>query len=150
MQYTKTNIKAIIAGTGGEAHSYQSLIDQLDLNHKVQLIGNISQQEKFDFYAHALAIVFPPVDEDYGYITLETMLSSKPTITCHDSGGVLEFITHQESGFIIEPNPQELAQKLDWLYHNKSKAEEIGKNARESYLQKNISWGSVVNRLLEE
>ena len=149
MKYTKTSIKAIIAGSGGEYHNYQNLINRLDLNHKVKLIGEISQQQKFDFYAHALAVVFPPIDEDYGYITLEAMLSSKPVITCHDSGGVLEFITNNYSGFIIEPNPKELAQKLDWLYLNQEKAKQMGKNAKEEYLSKNISWYNVVKHLLE-
>ena len=43
-------------------------------------------------YAHSLGVIFPAVDEDYGYVTLEAMLSSKPVITCADSGGPLEFV----------------------------------------------------------
>ena len=41
---------------------------------------------------NCLAVLYPPVDEDYGYVTLEGMLSSKPVVTCTDSGGPLEFI----------------------------------------------------------
>ena len=150
MQYTKTPIRAIIAGVGGEQHNHQKLIDKLNIHHKIKLIGEISEQEKFDFYAHALAVVFTPLDEDYGYITLEAMLSSKPVLTCSDSGGVLEFITDSYTGFVVEPNPKEIAQKLDWFYSHRAKTEKMGKNAREVYLQKNISWENVVKTLLED
>ena len=40
----------------------------------------------------ALGVIFPPLDEDYGYVTLEAMLAAKPVITCTDSGGPLEFV----------------------------------------------------------
>lgn len=148
MQYTKTSIKAIIAGTGGKVKEYQTLINKLDLNHKIKLIGEITQEEKFSFYAHCLAVVFPPFDEDYGYITLEAMLSSKAVITCSDSGGPLEFITN-ETGFIINPTPEELAIKLDWIYHNKTQVKQVGRNGLELYKSKNITWNNVVQRLIE-
>lgn len=149
MQYTKTPIKAVIAGTGGQYQNYQNLINALNLNHKIKLIGQITQEEKFSFYAHSLAVVFTPLDEDYGYITLEAMLSSKPLITCKDSGGVLEFVTDNETGFVIEPEAKHLALKLDYIYHNRQKTKELGKNAAQSYRSKNICWNTVAKKLLE-
>ena len=46
----------------------------------------MTEEEKRALYAHAVGVLFPPVDEDYGYVTLEAMLASKPLITCTDSG----------------------------------------------------------------
>ena len=37
-------------------------------------------------YADALAVVYPPFDEDFGYVTLEAFLARKPVITCHGLG----------------------------------------------------------------
>lgn len=150
MSYTKTPIKAIIAGFGSHYSIYQAKIDKLNINHKVKLIGQITQDEKFSFYAHSLAVVFPPIDEDYGYITLEAMLSSKPVVTCKDSGGTLEFVVDNETGFVIDAEAKELAQKLDWIYLNKQKTKDMGKNALESYHAKNINWNTVVQKLLED
>ncbi len=149
MQYTTTNISAIIAGTGGQKENYQNLIDSLNLANKVKLIGYISQEEKETYYARSLGVFFAPFDEDYGYITLEAMLSSKPVITCSDSGGPLEFVIDEQTGFITEPDPREIAKKLDWLYENKQQAKELGKNALQSYKEKNISWDNVVHKLLQ-
>ena len=41
------------------------------------------------------AVVFPPLDEDYGYVTLEAFLSHKPVVTTDDAGGPNEFVTER-------------------------------------------------------
>ncbi|MHB1646929.1 MAG: glycosyltransferase family 4 protein [bacterium] len=148
MQYTKSPVKAIIAGDGGQKEHYRDTINKLNLNNKVSMVGVVSEYEKYVLYARALAVFFGPYDEDYGYVTLEAMLSSKPVITCTDSGGPLEFIEDKESGFIVKPEPEALAEKIDWLYYNKNKAKEMGKYAFESYKKKNINWDNVVSSLL--
>ena len=40
----------------------------------------------------ALGVIFPPYDEDYGYVTLEAFLSGKPVVTTTDAGGPTEFV----------------------------------------------------------
>jgi len=64
-------------------------------------------------YSNALAVFFAPIDEDYGFITLEAMQSGNLVITCNDSGGPLEFITDGRNGFVLEPNPEVIAEKID-------------------------------------
>lgn len=150
MQYTKSPVVAIIAGIGGQFETYKKLIEDLNVSEKVSLIGSFSDEEKYVLYARSLAVFFAPYDEDYGYITLEAMLSSKPIITCKDSGGPLEFVEDEQTGFIIEPNPEIIAQKLDWLYYNKNRASELGQRGLEVYKNKNISWDNVVHKLLED
>ena len=150
MQYTRSPVKAIIAGEGSHFTLYQELIEKLNLKERVKLIGKITQEEKFKYYANALAVVYPPFDEDYGYVTLEAMLSSKPVITCYDSGGVLEFVYDGVNGFITLPDPYTIAQKIDYLYYHKKRAKSMGENGLEIYRQKNISWDNVINKLLGE
>jgi glycosyltransferase involved in cell wall biosynthesis len=149
MKYVKSPVKAVIAGEGGQKENYKKLIETLDLQDKVKLVGNITENEKYAYYARSLAVFFCPYDEDYGYITLEGMLSRKPVITCKDSGCSLEFIQNEENGFIIDPDPISLAERIDWLYFNKKKAKDIGISAYQSYKNKNISWDNVVNLLLK-
>jgi glycosyltransferase involved in cell wall biosynthesis len=148
MKFTKTPVVAIIAGIGGQEQMYSKLIEDWELKSKVKLIGAISDEEKYTLYARALAIFFGPFNEDYGYVTLEAMLSEKPVITCTDSGGPLEFINNQENGFIVEPSPEFVAEKIDWFYNNRPKAKEMGKCGLDSYKKKNINWENVVEKLL--
>jgi glycosyltransferase involved in cell wall biosynthesis len=92
-------------------------------------------------------VIFPPLDEDYGYVTLEAMLSSKPVLTCRDSGGSLEFVVHQETGLIVEPEPEAVAHAIDRLYEDRCLAQAWGKAGKDRYLSMNISWDTVVERL---
>ena len=150
MKYVKTPIKALIAGEGGQRNRYEEMIKKNSLNDKVRLIGRISEEEKRVLYARSLAVVFTPFDEDYGYVTLEAMLSEKPVITCKDSGGVLEFVTDGENGFICENDPKDIAEKLDILYENRDFAKKMGERGFDIYKQKDISWQKVVSALTEE
>jgi glycosyltransferase involved in cell wall biosynthesis len=148
MQYTASPVVAIIAGNGGQFDSYKQLISKLGVADKVSLIGHIDEEEKYTLYARSLGVFFAPFDEDYGYITLEAMLSSKPVITCRDSGGPLEFVIDNETGFVVGPEPKLIAEKIDWFYYNKQKTNEMGRNGLKAYKEKNISWGNVVSNLL--
>jgi glycosyltransferase involved in cell wall biosynthesis len=149
MKFTKTPVKAIIAGVGGQGERFQKLIEDLELKTKVRLIGAVSDEEKYALYARALAVFFGPLDEDYGYVTLEAMLSQKPIITCTDSGGPLEFVIDGGNGSIVKPIPELIAERIDWYYGNQRKAKEMGRCGLESYRKKNINWGNVVRTLIE-
>jgi hypothetical protein len=64
---------------------------------------------------------------DYGYVTLEAMLSSKPVITCADSGGPLEFVAHDETGLVVPPEPAELARAISALAGQPARADAHGR-----------------------
>lgn len=148
MRHVKTPIKAIIAGVGGQRDQYAKLIAKYDLQDSIRLIGQISEAEKHVLYARSLGVFFGPFDEDYGYITLEAMLSAKPVITCTDSGGPLEFIENGNNGFVVEPKAELIAEKLDWLWENRNLAIEMGKAGLAIYRAKGISWQNVVQQLI--
>jgi len=148
-KYLKTPVKIIIAGDGGQRQYYQQLIQENNLEKRVRLVGMVSEAEKYAFYAHSLAVFFAPYAEDYGYITLEAMLSSKPVLSCDDSGGPLEFIQDQQTGYITETNPQQIANKIDQLYENQHLAESLGQQGKAHYQNQNISWDNVIKHLLK-
>ena len=139
---------ALIAGDGGQYHALATRIEALGVGHKVRLLGRISNEEKRAFFAHARCVFFGPHDEDYGYVTLEAMLSSKPVITCTDSGGPLEFVIDRETGLIAEPTPEALAAAFDSLWEDRRQAKAWGEAARTRYDGLNLSWETVVNKLL--
>jgi glycosyltransferase involved in cell wall biosynthesis len=147
-QYLESPVKIILGGSGGQRGAYQVMIDKFDLGDRVRLIGRFSEQEKFTYYAQCLAVFFAPKDEDYGYITLEAMLSSKPVITCKDSGGPLEFVEDQITGYVCDPDPRTIARAIDKLYADKQKAKSMGQAGYNKYHAANISWDNVIENLL--
>ena len=97
-------------------------------------------------YAGARALVFTPLREEYGFVTLEAFRSNKPVITANDSGGPTEIIRDSESGFIVNPKPEAVAEKLDILSKNKELAVKLGKFGNESTAH--INWENTVNKLM--
>lgn len=150
MRYTKTPIKLLIAGRVEDINYYEKIrriIDEKNLSSKIELLTNITQEELVDFYSKCLSVLFPTYNEDYGYITLEAMYSHKAVITCTDSGGPIEFIENSINGFIVEPDPEVIADCLDFIYSNKETAIRMGRSGYEKVITLNISWEKVVEKL---
>jgi glycosyltransferase involved in cell wall biosynthesis len=148
---TKQPVRVRFAGTPDRPRYAEELKAQarkLKLGARVEWLGQVTEEEKREHYAHALGVVYPPVDEDYGYVTLEAMLASSPVITCTDSGGPLEFVRAGETGLIAEPTPQALARAMDQLWENRAQSKSWGEAGRALYEGMNISWSNVIRRLL--
>jgi glycosyltransferase involved in cell wall biosynthesis len=137
-----------VADTPLYAEELRSLALKLKVERRVEWKGHVTEDEKRRHYAHALGVVFPPSDEDYGYVTLEAMLASKPVITCTDSGGPLEFVRAGKTGLIAKPTPQALANAMDRLWQDRGQAQVWGEAGRAYYQSLGISWPKVVQSLL--
>ncbi|MGH1447737.1 MAG: glycosyltransferase family 4 protein [Cognatishimia sp.] len=128
----------------------QELARKLELDDRVHWLGEIEDAELIARYAKARAVLFTPFDEDYGYITLEAMQAGKPIITLCDSGGPLEFIRDGEEGRVIPPKPAVLAEAMTELTEDVRLAERLGQASQKRYDAMNISWETVVERLVVE
>lgn len=120
----------------------------LGVDKRVEWLGHVTEEDKRALYANSIGVLYPPLDEDYGYVTLEAMLSSKPVITCSDSGGALEFICHEATGLVAAPEPEAIARSMDRLWINREEAAKLGAAARRSYERMNISWSNVIGKLI--
>jgi glycosyltransferase involved in cell wall biosynthesis len=141
-------ITAVFAGEGGQIGAMRTLADKLQIADRVRFLGRVSAAELVALYANAAAVCFCPHDEDYGYVTLEAMLSSKPVITCADSGGPLEFVAHDETGLVVPPEPAELARAISALAGQPARATRMGRAGRARYDEMVPGWGPVVDALL--
>lgn len=109
----------------------------------------IPEEELLTLYAEALCIVFPPYDEDYGYITLEAFLSKKPIITVDNAGGPLEFVENGKNGFITADDDfKKIAHHIDYLNDNREEAEKMGEAGYS--IVKNITWENALKKLIAE
>jgi glycosyltransferase involved in cell wall biosynthesis len=148
---TQRPVRVRFAGSADEpqyGEELAMLAHDLDIEHRVEWLGLVTEDEKRALYAHSLGVIFPPVDEDYGYVTLEAMLASKPLITCTDSGAPLEFVLNDETGLIAEPSPQAMAAAMDQLWNDRAMARALGEAGRKRYDSLHISWMTVVERLV--
>lgn len=152
LAFTREPVVVHFAGISDEPSYEQKLRElarTLGVGDRVHWLGGISEEEKVEQYARALGVLFTPLDEDYGYVTLEAMLSSKALITCTDSGGPLEFVIQGETGLVADTSPASLAEAMDQLWDNRAAAQTMGRSARDRYASMNISWRAVTDYLLQ-
>lgn len=148
---TRHPVRAVFVGAGnspGYENALRRRCLESDLEGRVEWLGAVSEARKIELYSGALAVAFVPIDEDYGYVTLEAMLSAKPVLTCTDSGGPLEFITDGETGLVQLPEPALLAEALDRLWEDRDRAVRLGRAARADYQARGLDWSHVVTSLL--
>jgi glycosyltransferase involved in cell wall biosynthesis len=147
-KYLRSPIKIVLAGGSRNPKHYQSLIRENDVGDRVCLRGFLEESEMIDLYANALGVCYLPFDEDYGYVTLEGMLSAKPVIVGNDGGGATEFIEHGREGLIVEPEPQAIAEALDSLYADRERARLMGERGNEKLKAMNLSWQQVAESII--
>ena len=144
-------VRAIFVGAPDDdsiAAQLNSLAVKLKVAQRVEWRGAVSAEDLAKLYRRALAVAFVPHNEDYGYVTLEAMLAGKPVITVSDAGGPLEFIQDGLQGLVSEPSPAALARSLSAVWSDRALAQELGTAGLKRYQDLEISWDSVINRLL--
>ena len=144
-------VKVVFAGEPDSPVYMKKLekrVRELGVQDKVEWRGRISEEEKFDLYANTLMVIFTPVDEDYGYVTPEAMLSSKAVLTLEDSGGAAELIVDEESGLLVEPDARSLAMAISRVWNDRAEAQRLGSNARKRIDSHDLSWQKIIESLL--
>jgi glycosyltransferase involved in cell wall biosynthesis len=139
-------IKCVIAGEGAALDSLIKLRSHLELDHRVQFVGRLDEADLIQHLARCRAVVFPPWNEDYGFVTVEAFMCGKPVLTCHDSGGPSELVHDGENGFVTAPTPEALAAAMRRLMDDRNAAARMGETG---YAQaKAMTWHDAIQKLL--
>ncbi len=151
---TTPGLRLKVVGVSDEPDAmqfFQNEVKKHGLGARVDFLGRVSNADLVELYARSMAVFYAPYDEDYGYVTLEAMASSKPLVTATDSGGTLEFVRNNETGFIVPPTPEAFAGVFNRLRDDAALAERIGKGGRafiESSGMMQGGWDRVIDGLL--
>ncbi len=138
-------VRVVIAGDGEERPRLQALAAELGVGSRVSLLGHISDDELVDRLAACRAVCFPPLEEDYGFVTAEAFASRKGVITCRDSGGPAELVRDGFNGFVCPPTPQSLAVALRSVMDDGALAERMGAEAHAA--GDRLNWADTVRQL---
>jgi len=146
MAHVPPPLKLIIAGEGSQRAATERTVADHGLQDRVVFAGAIGGEALINLYAGALAVVYAPFDEDYGYVTLEAFLCAKPVITATDSGGTLEFVVNDQNGFVCAPEPAAIGAAIASLAADRTRTAQLGQAGLARARQ--ITWDGVVERLL--
>jgi glycosyltransferase involved in cell wall biosynthesis len=140
----KRNVKGyklIIVGPVSQDKFYQSYHSKItalgNAIGDVEIVTQVNDNTLRKLYSNCTAVLFPPLNEDYGLVPLEAMASYKPVIAVND-GGMRETIEDRKNGILIN-SIEEMSNAMKEVAENPHFAKELGRNGRENVV-KNYSW----------
>jgi glycosyltransferase involved in cell wall biosynthesis len=148
MRHVRPGVRLILVGAGVELPAIEARIRDAGVGDRVEIRVGIADDELIELYRDALAVYFGPFDEDYGYVTIEGMAAGRPVVVTTDAGGPLEFARPDETGIVVEPEPEAIAAAFDALAEDRDRADRLGSAGRIFVEEKMPDWPSIVRRLL--
>jgi glycosyltransferase involved in cell wall biosynthesis len=139
-------LRVVIAGDGPDRERLEALAARHGLDGRARFTGRVSDDELAGLYAGCLGVYYAPVDEDFGMVPFEAFLSEKPVLTTTDAGGPLDVVHDRETGLVVEPRVEELAQACAWLRDHADEARAFGVAGRD--IARTVTWDSCIERLL--
>jgi glycosyltransferase involved in cell wall biosynthesis len=148
LAHTPDDLSLVIAGTGTQRSALEELASSLGVGGRIQFRGEVSDDEVLELYAGALGVIFPPYDEDFGYVTLEAFLAGKPVVTTTDAGGPNEFVIDGVNGRVTAPDPEAIGAAMRDLHLNRDRARAFGAAGYER--ARGVTWSGVIEHLIGE
>lgn len=132
-------IKLKIVGTKNSySDSLKKVAQDLGVEKRIEFVGSVYGNEKFDLFANAKVFIAPSYSEAIGMVNLEAAVCNTPVITSYNTG--INPNWNNNGGIMIQPNIQELTkainESLSW-----SNNERIDRGKKLSnYVIENYSW----------
>lgn len=138
--------KLIIGGKSGGPY-YEEMLSELKKNHLEQdvfFVGHVPTEMLYAYYAHALAFVFPSLNEGFGMPVVEAMNLGTPVITSNISS-----LPEAAGGaaLLVDPyNMDDIAHAMERIYVDASLRETMRKKGIEH--AKKFSWNKTAQEFL--
>ena len=136
---TGRDIKLVLTGSGPYDPPTRMAPHVLDL-------GFVTEQEKHDAMAGAVAFCHPSVNESLSIVILESWLAGTPVLV-HAAGEVMPYHCRQSNGGLWFRNYPEFEESLMLLITNPALRNAMGAAGR-MYVQTQYSWDATESRLL--
>lgn len=140
-----------IAGNGPEAENIQAAIAQRGLEHRVRLLGRISDAALEALYRGSDLFVMPnvPVRDDlegFGVVMLEASLGGGLPTIASNLEGIRDVIAEGVNGHLVESgNAWAFSEAIMAYYHNRPALEAASRRAA-AYTAENFCWSAIADR----
>jgi glycosyltransferase involved in cell wall biosynthesis len=116
---------------------YKRITEMAKGSKNISIMANVGEDEFRDAYSGATAVLYPPINEDYGLVPLEAMASSKPVIALNQ-GGPRETVIDGKTGYLVE-DEHSMCNAMLKVSKDPELAAMIGRNGRKRVIE-NYSW----------
>ncbi|VVC04510.1 Trehalose synthase [Candidatus Bilamarchaeum dharawalense] len=137
--------KLVISGSLSDRPEHQAYYKKIKslCSSEIIIETNISEDRLHELYATCTAVLYTPVNEDFGLVPLEAMASSKPCIA-RSEGGPRETILNGIDGFLVD-SAWAMAEKMEWLSKHPDKCASMGRMGRKK-VQQDFTWDKFLKR----
>ena len=138
------NVCLILTREGIHIEELRKYAERLGVKERVIFTGNLDNPHVplaiCDIYTHI------SLGEGLPMAILEAMSMGKPIIATK-VGGIPEAIEDGKNGILVEPDVNEIDEKIEYLLENKEFAEKLGRNAKKT-AEERFSWQKTAEKLL--
>jgi glycosyltransferase involved in cell wall biosynthesis len=117
----------------------------LNINDHVTFIGSVPQDELINWYSKGDIFVYPSLYENFGQPILEAAAAGLPIIST-PVGVAREIITENETGFLFNGKPQDLAERITQLADHNLR-NKMGSTLRET-VSNLYGWKNIMGKYL--
>lgn len=143
---TVPNFKMFIIGAGGK---FQEMFDQtykFHLEENITFTGEVDRRLLPEIFKSTHLFITTSTTEVMPISILEAMASGIPTIAI-DKSGLEEIVIEGKSGFLLDGNPREIAEKIKLIFSNPPSLHKLALSTYKNAL--NFSVESTAKKLIE-
>ena len=128
MTQLKQDLCLIIAGDGPQRQELEEHVTALGLSDRMLFTGYLDHAKLIDLYKAADLFVFASKTETQGLVLVEALAAGTPVVAV-GAMGVLDIVTHGESGLLVEEDEEVFARAVVGLLGDPEKLRTMRKNA---------------------
>ena len=138
--------RMFFVGTGYAAEEMKAMVSEKGLDGKVTFVGSITDRSKIvDYYAASDLFVFPSLYDNAPLVVREAAALHTPSIMAAGSTAAT-ILQDGENGFLVENDPDKLAQLLRELIHDPERVHRVGVQASRTIVR---SWEDCVEEVID-
>jgi glycosyltransferase involved in cell wall biosynthesis len=141
------DFKLVLAGSNQEPEFVEELREMIDEEDNIEIRTDLPGDEWKELYRNCYSVLFLAEKEDWGIIPIEAGSHGKPTISVNE-GGPKESVLEDETGLLVNPEAEGIAEAMKELAEDEEKTREMGSRAREE--SRKYSWDNFSEKLDEE
>lgn len=121
-------LKDLATGLGLSTHVWKKE-EKIPAKTQIIFVPSFTNQQRAYLLSRASCLLYTPSNEHFGIVPLESMYSRLPVVACK-SGGPLETIVSEVTGFLCDPTPEGFAEAIGKIISNPEKKKEMGMQGR--------------------
>ena len=138
--------RMFFVGVGYAAEEMKQLVSEKGLDDRVTFVGSITDRAKLtDYYAAADLFLFPSLYDNAPLVVREAAALHTPAVMARGATAAT-IIRDGENGFLVENDPDQMAQLLRTLSHDPERVHRVGVQASKTIVR---SWEDCVEEVID-